>query len=97
MDPHLHLVVHVHAKPGEAERVRAVLQSLLAPSRAGRGCLRYEPLADQKEAHPLTLVETRASRADWEAHMTTPHVARLGTDGAPLAASWTIAEASRVA
>jgi quinol monooxygenase YgiN len=97
MDPHLHLVVHLHAKPGEALRLRAAPESLVAPSRADAGCLRHERPVDQKDEHHLMLVETWASRAEWEAHMASPHLARFGSEGAPLAASWTIAEASRLA
>jgi len=61
------------AKPGKAAELRALLDGMLAPSRAEPGNLRYDLWQDQAEPERFVLDELYADQAAVVAHRTTPH------------------------
>jgi hypothetical protein len=86
----------VSARLGSLQRLQpVVLRAFLSVQTIPFERMMLERLIDAQNDHHLMLVQTSASRAEWEAHMATPHLARFRTDGAPLAAGWTIAQAER--
>jgi quinol monooxygenase YgiN len=69
------VIAKIKAKPGCEEGVRQALRSLLAPTRAERGCINY----DMHEAvgDPATFLfhENWESEEDLQAHLRAPHLA----------------------
>lgn len=70
------VIAIVKAKPGQAGALRVVLQSLLAPTLAEEGCLRYE-MNESEDGLSWIFVERWASKALWEEHMQAAHLARF--------------------
>ena len=72
----LTVIATITAKPGHETRVREHLQSLLAPTLAETGCLRYE--LNQSEGGTTWVMSERWSSKDaWTAHMASPHLERF--------------------
>lgn len=74
MDEVLTVIVHVRSKPGQESRVRQILESLLAPTRAEAGCINYD--LHQSHTHPALFVfyENWKSEAHLEAHARSKHI-----------------------
>lgn len=75
MSDSLTLLVRIDAKADRAEEVKASLLSLLAPTRAEAGCESYKFYIDDKDPAVFNFVETWTTRAHWEAHNESPHLA----------------------
>jgi len=61
------------ARPGKADALRTLVESLIAPSRAEPGNLRYDLWADQSDPGCFVLDELYADSAANSAHRATPH------------------------
>lgn len=61
------------ARPGKAGALRALLDGMLAPSRAEAGNLRYDLWQDQTDPARLVLDELYADAEAVAAHRATPH------------------------
>ena len=70
----LHVIAMLRARPGRETELRDLALSLIAPTRAEAGCLRYELVEDPGDPAKLTFVETWESEAHLEAHLETPHL-----------------------
>lgn len=68
------VVATIKAKPGKEKVLRVLLQSLIAPTRVEAGCVRYE-LNEAESDGGWIFVEQWESRALWERHMESPHLA----------------------
>lgn len=66
----------VKVRPGKAAEARDLLQSLLAPTLAEAGCVRYEMNASDDQ-ETFWFVEQWASRPEWDAHMQSPALGRF--------------------
>jgi quinol monooxygenase YgiN len=64
------------ARKGKEDQLRALLQSMLAPTRAEPGCKMYE-LYESNSNGRFYLSEAWESQAALDQHMTTPHFKRL--------------------
>ncbi|QAY77249.1 putative quinol monooxygenase [Sphingosinicella sp. BN140058] len=77
------LIAVLTARPGQAEALRALLDSMLAPSRAEPGNRRYDLWQDQAEPGRFVLDELYADADAVAAHRATPHfqayLAAIGT------------------
>jgi len=71
------------AGEGKENQLRALLQSMLAPTRAELGCELYE-LYESDSWGRFYLNETWESQAALDRHMATPHFERLKKTGAEL-------------
>ena len=71
------------AREGKENQLRALLQSMLAPTRAESGCELYE-LYESDSWGRFFFCETWASQAALDQHMATPHFERLKKTGAEL-------------
>lgn len=80
----LTVVARIHARPGREDLVRTERDRLVAPMRAGRGCLRYDPRRDRAAPGRFMVHETRTSRDRWQARTSAPHLAASmrATEGA---------------
>jgi quinol monooxygenase YgiN len=71
------------AREGSERQLRALLQSMLAPTRAEQGCEMYE-LYESDSKGRFYLNETWASQAALDQHMAMPHFGRLEQTGGKL-------------
>lgn len=61
------------ARPGKSEALRALLETMLAPSRAEPGNLRYDLWQDQADPARFVLDELYSDNQAVAAHRATPH------------------------
>lgn len=71
------VIAHFTAKEGKQKDLQEFLETLVVPTRAEPGCLRYEVNQELSDPATFTFVETFADRAAFEAHCATPYVAKL--------------------
>lgn len=67
------IVAILTARPGQAEALRALLDGMLAPSRAEVGNLRYDLWRDQADPNRFVLDELYADNDAIAAHRASPH------------------------
>jgi quinol monooxygenase YgiN len=76
------IVAVLTALPGKSEALKALLDGMLAPSRAEAGNLRYDLWQDQADPARFVLDELYADQAAVTSHRATPHfqdyLARIG-------------------
>ena len=70
------IVAILAARPGKAPELRALLDSMLAPSRAEPGNLRYDLWRDQRDPAHFVLDELYADGAAVVAHRASAHFQR---------------------
>ena len=73
MEP-LYLVAVIKPKADRADDVADVLEAMIAATRSEAGCELYDLVVGDDDPHTWLMLEKWSSRADWEAHMVTPHV-----------------------
>ena len=73
----IHIVARHFARPDSVPQVRDILLSLIAPSRAEAGCLKYELLQNIDDATDFTFVETFVDRAAVTLHASSSYVSGL--------------------
>jgi quinol monooxygenase YgiN len=71
------VIAHFTAVSGKETELRSFFETLVAPTRAEPGCIRYELNQDLDDPSTFTFVETFADRAAFDAHCATPYVAKL--------------------
>src|SRR5512140_3091191 len=82
----VHVIARHFARPDTVDAVRGILRSLIAPTRAEPGCLKYELFQNVDDPTDFTFVETFASDAALAAHAAAPYVASLAATLGPLTA-----------
>lgn len=95
--PKLTIVANIHAKPGKIELLKAELTKLIAPTRAEAGCIQYDLHQDNANAAHFMFYENWESRALWQAHMGTPHLAAYGAATVGAVEAFTLNEMTIVA
>jgi quinol monooxygenase YgiN len=73
----IHILARHRANPNAVDLVRQILLSLIEPSRAEPGCLKYELLQNAEDPTDFTFVETFASDEALKAHAAAPYIAGL--------------------
>lgn len=73
MPDHVKIVAILTARTGKAAELRALLDSMIAPSRAEAGNLRYDLWQDHSDPRRFVLDELYANRAAVEAHRASLH------------------------
>jgi quinol monooxygenase YgiN len=79
----VHVIARFVAHEGRENQLRALLQSMLTPTRSESGCELYD-LYDSDSRGRFYLCETWESQAALDRHMATPHFKRLERTGAEL-------------
>jgi quinol monooxygenase YgiN len=79
----VHVIARFVAGEGKESQLRALLQGMLAPTRAESGCELYE-LYESDSKGRFYLYERWESQAALDRHMATPHFERLNKTGAGL-------------
>jgi quinol monooxygenase YgiN len=73
----IHILARHRANPNAVDLVRQILLSLIEPSRAEPGCLKYDLLQNADDPTDFTFVETFADDEALKAHAAAPHIAGL--------------------
>jgi quinol monooxygenase YgiN len=81
------VILRLAAKPDKVEELKAILTSLVAPTRKEAGCLSYEIFQNRADPCDFTFVEEWASDAALDAHWATAHVQDALARGVPLLAA----------
>ena len=68
------VVAHLRAKAGKEQELKALLLSLLKPTRMEKGCREYRLYQSKQEVSDMTFVEEWDSDEALDAHLQTPHV-----------------------
>jgi quinol monooxygenase YgiN len=79
----VHVIARFVANEGKENQLRALLQGMLIPTRAEKGCESYE-LYESDTKGRFYLNETWESQAALDRHMATPHFERLKKTGSEL-------------
>ncbi|MBD2453957.1 antibiotic biosynthesis monooxygenase [Nostoc sp. FACHB-87] len=75
----LRVVARFIALPNKVEELKALLLSVIAPTRQEAGVISYELLQNQSDPTDFTFVEEWTSAEALETHLNTPHIqAALG-------------------
>jgi quinol monooxygenase YgiN len=79
----VHVVAHIEALPGHEAEVSAVLHGYLMPTRAEKGCLRYDLFEDTSDSKKFTFIEEWETLEDLQAHSQSAHIAagRVALEG----------------
>ncbi len=80
----LTIVAKILVKPEKKELVKRELLKLIAPTRAEKGCINYDLHQDNDDENLFLFYENWKSRALWQDHMNSTHIAdyKKATDGA---------------
>ena len=70
------VVAFLKSKPGKAGALRDLLASLIVPTLAEPGCIRYE-MNEGSDGTSWIFTEQWSSEELWNEHMETPHLMRL--------------------
>ncbi len=71
----IHVLARHRARPETVAEVRRILLSLIDPSRAEPGCLKYELLQNADDPTDFTFVETFVSEDALKLHAAAPYIA----------------------
>jgi quinol monooxygenase YgiN len=71
----LTVIATIKAQPNAEEQVYRELVALLAPTHAEEGCVNYDLHRSLEEPGTFMFYENWTSRALWEQHMQSPHLA----------------------
>ena len=75
----MHIIVaEMKALPGKVEQVTAVLETMLAPSRAEPGCISYRFFYSHEDSECIIFYEQWQDMAAIEFHFATEHFEALG-------------------
>ena len=83
----LTIVAIIRARAGQEDAVGRELRNLVEPSRCDPGCLNYDLHRSVETPGLFLFYENWATKADWEAHMATPHLAAWKAAAADLVES----------
>jgi quinol monooxygenase YgiN len=70
----IRVIAHLIAIPDKVEELKAVLLSLIEPTRQETGAITYELLQNQADPTDLTFVEEWESNEALDTHLASPHI-----------------------
>jgi quinol monooxygenase YgiN len=73
-EPTLRVVAHILARTDTITTIKALLESLVVPTRQEEGCIRYELLQNTADPADFTFDEEWTSDAALEQHLASPHL-----------------------
>lgn len=71
------VIAHANAVKGKEKELEKVLQALVEPTRAEKGCLNYDLHRSSENSGAFVFHENWVSQADLDAHLKTEHIARM--------------------
>jgi quinol monooxygenase YgiN len=81
-----YILARITVKPEAAAAAATILAELAAQTRKEAGCVQYAVYHQEQSPHIFQTVEHWQSKADADAHMTTPHVGAAFAAAGPLLA-----------
>ncbi|WP_067697362.1 putative quinol monooxygenase [Nocardia jejuensis] len=75
----LHVVAELRATPGQEDRLRTALESMIEPSLAEPGCLSYRPFADPNDPAHMVVVEEWTGPGSLDEHFATAHFTHIAS------------------
>lgn len=84
----LTIVAKLKAKAGSEDKLLAMLQGLVGPTRAEQGCVTYDLHRSHEDAGVFIFYETWDTRPLWEAHMNSPHLVAFSAEQGEVTESW---------
>jgi len=78
MSKQLTVIAHLVAKADKIDDTKRFLLSLIADTRAERGCVDYDLHQDDANPAEFTFYENWTSRDEWDKHMGMPYLAEFG-------------------
>lgn len=82
-----HILARITVKPESADAAKAILTELVKKSRHDAGCASYDLYQQTEAPHVFQTVEQWNSKADADAHMTTPHIGAAIAAASPMFAA----------
>jgi quinol monooxygenase YgiN len=76
-DAQIALIAKVKAKDGQTEALAAQLNSMIEPTRAEAGCVKYDLHVSADDESAFMFYEIWASKEDLDKHIETPHLQGL--------------------
>jgi quinol monooxygenase YgiN len=73
----LRVVAHLRAKSDKVDETKTALVSLLEPTRAEAGCIRYELMQNDSDPTDFTFVEEWSGNDSLDEHLLTEHIRKL--------------------
>jgi len=73
-EPTLRVVAHILARADTSAAIKAILETLITPTRQEEGCLRYELLQNKADPADFVFDEEWTSEAMLEQHLASPHL-----------------------
>jgi (4S)-4-hydroxy-5-phosphonooxypentane-2,3-dione isomerase len=74
------IIAHYQARPGEGDRVAAILAAHVAATRTESGCVQFIAYRTEDDGDRFLLYEQYADEAALEAHRASPHFRRYVQD-----------------
>jgi quinol monooxygenase YgiN len=71
----LTIVARYRTRPGESDRVAAILEKHVAATRAEPGCVQFDAIRSRENPDEIVLYEKYVDEAAFEAHRKSPHFA----------------------
>jgi|GEM_PF-56095 len=93
----LTVIASLRAKPGQEEALFEALSSLIAPTRAEKGCLLYEMHRSHENPGWFIFNELWESRALWDVHMAAQHLTDFSATQDALVESWQLFSGEKAA
>lgn len=72
--PTVRVVARLVAYPDTVEELKALLLSIIEPTRQEAGCIQYDLLQNQSDPTDFTFVEEWESNGLLDAHLASPHI-----------------------
>ncbi|MGE5659361.1 MAG: putative quinol monooxygenase [Actinomycetota bacterium] len=72
--PTIRVVARLEALPDKVEELKALLLSVIEPTRQEPGCIQYKLLQNQADPTDFTFVEEWESHDLLDAHLASPHI-----------------------
>ena len=76
-DAQIALIAKVKARPGQTATLKAELESLIEPTRAEAGCIKYDLHVSNDDDASFMFYEIWRSKEDLDLHIETPHLQAL--------------------
>ncbi|PZX15740.1 quinol monooxygenase YgiN [Palleronia aestuarii] len=93
---HLVIVADIRATPGQGDALETALRALVPPTLGEEGCVHYDLHRDNDDPDHFLFHEAWESRALWERHNASDHIAHHKSANAALVESTVIHEMTRI-
>ena len=91
----LTIVAQLKAKPGKEKELQQALQALIEPTRHEQGNINYDMMVSNEDPGVFIFYENWRTKAEWDAHMKSPHLVAFASRQGELAADWKLFQMTR--